>query len=124
MAIGQKLVTIKGTEYMLTHIQAGRGVVLMKHLSKLLGPAIGKMVTPEGEDVDVSAIIDAVLDNLDNVDIEELCRRLMTGATRNNMAINFDMEFAGEYDKLYELLKAIVEFNFGSVFQLFGSNDK
>lgn len=120
--IGQKVVVIKDTEYLLTHIQAGRGVVLMKHLSKLIGPAVSKMVTKEGEEVDISGIINAILENLDNTDIEELCKRLMTGATRGSMAINFDIEFAGEYDKLYMLLKEIVEFNFGSVFQLFGSS--
>jgi hypothetical protein len=39
------------------------------------------------------------------------------------MAINFDMEFAGKYDKLFNLVKEILEFNFGSVFTLFGSEE-
>lgn len=118
MAIQQKTVTVKGTDYLLTTLAAGRGLVVMKQLSKLIGPAFAKM----GEG-DVGEVVNAILDNIDNTDIEELAKRLITGASKGTVAISFDSEFSGEYDKLYLLIKEIVEFNFGSVFLLFGSSD-
>lgn len=119
MAIQQKVVTVKGTEYILTHLPAGKGLVVMKHLTKLVGPAFAKMTSG-----DIGEVVDAILDNIDKTDVEELARRLITGASKGSMAVNFDSEFAGEYDRLYLLIKEIIDWNFGSVFQLLGSNDK
>lgn len=118
MAIQQRNVTVKGTEYILTHIPAENGLVVLKQLTKLIGPAFAKMT-----DGDVGQVVDAILDNLDKTDVVQLATRLVSSASKGSMAINFNNEFAGEYDRLYLLIKEIVEWNFGSVFQLLGSND-
>lgn len=119
MAIAQKTVTIKDTDYLLTQIPAMRGLKLLKQITKLAGPAI---VASQGDNANIGSIIEAVMEHADEANIEELIVTLVQSASKGSMAINFDMEFAGDYGKLLLLVKEIVEFNFGSVFTDLGSN--
>lgn len=115
--IGQKTVTVKGDAYILTHISATKGVRLLKQIVKLVGPA---MATKEGT---LTAALEKLFENLDSVDVEALVKELVNSASKGSVAINFDTEFAGEYDKLFLLVKEVAEFNFGSVFTLLGSGE-
>lgn len=116
MAIGQKQVTIQGSDYMITHFPAMRGTRVLKQLTKLLGPSFA---TLQGGG-DLGAALNILFDNLDQ-NVEQLIVELVSTASKaNGAALNFDMEFAGEYDKLFLLVKEVVEFNFGSVFTLLG----
>lgn len=116
MAIGQKQVTILGTDYLLTHFPAMRGTRVLKQLTKLIGPSFA---TLQGGG-DLGAALNILFDNLDQ-NVEQLIVELVSTASKGSVGINFDMEFAGEYDKLFLLVKEVVEFNFGSVFTLLGS---
>lgn len=116
MAIGQKHVTILGTEYLLTHFPAMRGTRVLKQLTKLIGPSLASL---QGGG-DLGAALNILFDNLDQ-NVEQLIVELVSTASKGSVGINFDMEFAGEYDKLFLLVKEVVEFNFGSVFTLLGS---
>lgn len=118
MAIQQKEVTINGEVFLLTQLPGMTGLKLGKQLIKTLGPSLAVM---QGEGASVGAALNALFDNLDD-NAEALIIALVSGATKGNMAINFNMEFAGQYDKLFLLVKEIVEFNFGSVFQMLGSD--
>lgn len=115
--IQQKTVSVMGTEYLLTQLPAIRGTRMLKRLIKLVGPA---MATFQKEQ-DLSGAMMALFDNLDD-NVEALLVELVTSANRGSMVINFDNEFAGEYDRLFLLVKEIVEFNYGSVFSLLGSD--
>lgn len=118
MAIMQKTVTVKGTEYLLTHIPAIRGTRVLKQIVKLVGPCFAQFQKAQ----DLSGAMSILFDNLDAVGVEALIQELVASANKGSVSINFDMEFAGEYDKLFLLVKEIVEFNFGSVFTLLGSD--
>lgn len=115
--IQQKEVTIKGDVYVLTHFNGMVGLKLGKQLIKTLGPAFAAL---QGEEASVPKALEILFENLDD-NSEALVIALVSGATKGNMAINFNIEFAGEYDKLFMLVKEVVEFNYGSVFQMLGS---
>lgn len=117
--IQQKTVSVRGTDYMLTHLPATKGVRVLKQLGKLVGPAIGSY-----QSAGIPAAIAVLFDNIESVDVETLIKELVGSASKGSMGINFDMEFAGEYDKLMLLVQEVVEFNFGSVFTLLGSEEK
>lgn len=117
MSIQQKEVTINGDTYLLTQLPGMTGLKLLKQLTKTLGPSLAAL---HGESASVGTALDVLFDNLDD-NAEALVIALVSGATKGNMAINFNLEFAGQYDKLFLLVKEIVEFNFGSVFQMLGS---
>ena len=116
--IQQKMVTVRDTEYMLTHLPATRGVRVLKQLGKLVGPAIGSYQAGG-----IPAAVEVLFNNIESVDVENLIKELVGSASKGSMAINFDMEFAGQYDKLMLLVQEVVEFNFGSVFTLLGSDE-
>lgn len=116
--IGQKTVTVKDTDYVITHMPAGKGVRILKQIGKLVGPAFTSLQAGG-----TAAAIASLFDNIDNVDVEALIRELISTASKGSVAINYDMEFAGAYDKLFLLAQEVVEFNFGSVFTLLGSDD-
>lgn len=120
--IKQKDVVVSGTEYKLTQFPATKGVALLKQLTKLLGPSFAEMAKgAEGADGVMGLAMEKLIENLDNVNVEELVKYLvMNGASKGSAAIEYDTEFAGEYDKLFKLVQEVVEFNFGSVFTLLG----
>lgn len=117
MAIQQKEVTINGEVFLLTQLPGMTGLKLGKQLVKILGPAFASL---QGEGASAASALNVLFDNLDD-NAEALIIALVSGATKGNMAINFNTEFAGQYDKLFLLVKEIVEFNYGSVFQMLGS---
>lgn len=116
MAISQKQVNIQGTDYLITHFPAMRGTRVLKQLTKLIGPSFAVL---QGNG-DLTSALNILFENLDQ-NVEQLIVELVSTCSKGSMGINFDMEFAGEYDKLFLLVKEVVEFNFGSVFTLLGS---
>lgn len=116
--IQQKNVTVNGNDYLLTQFGGLQGLKLGKQLIKTLGPAFATLQATDGG---VGKALDILFANLDD-NTEKLIIDLVSGASKSGVAVNFNMEFAGNYDTLFLLVKEIVEFNFGSVFTLLGSN--
>lgn len=116
--LGQKSVNVKGDTYLLTHIPASRGFTILKQIGKIAGPALG-VYQQEG----VAGAVSTIFENIDNANVEQLVKELVGSASKGSVAVNFDMEFAGAYDKLFLLVQEVVEFNFGSVFTLLGSEE-
>jgi len=116
--IGQKTVNIKGTDYLLTHFPAIKGTRILKQLIRLIGPSFAEFQ----KDQNLSGAMNVLFKNLDEVGVEVLIQELIQSVSKGSMGINFDSEFAGEYDKLFLLAKEVAEFNFGSVFTLLGSD--
>lgn len=124
--IEQKTITVLDTDYMLTHFPATKGVRLLKQIIKLVGPAFaeiskGAQGEADAEQQIIGMAMEKLFENLDSVDIEALVKELVSSASKGSVGINFDNEFAGDYLRLFELVKAVVEFNFGSVFTLVGT---
>ena len=125
--LAQKTVTVRDTDYLLTQFPATKGIRLLKQIIKLVGPSFAE-ISKVGESADVAEqqrligmAMEKLFENLDAVDVEALIKELVTSASKGSASINFDFEFSGQYEKLFELVKAIVEYNFGSVFTLVGT---
>lgn len=119
MAIKQKTIIVNGSEYLITQMGALKGTRVLKELTKLAGPSFTKL-QDKGT---VADALNALFEQLDKANVEGIMNELIATVTKGNgTSFNFDMEFAGEYDKLFTVLKEVVEFNFGSVFTLLGSN--
>lgn len=121
----QKEVTIGENTYLLHQFGAIEGLKYQKALAQVLLPAIAE-ISKAGEMSESSAIsigMNKLAENIDKVDERMIEAMVVRGATKNNMAINFDNEFAGKYMQLFQLVKEIVMFNFGSVFTMLGSEE-
>jgi hypothetical protein len=122
--IKQKTIKIGEEDFIINSFPATKGLKLLKQITKLVGPAFSELIKggAEGTDINpVSLAMEKLFDNLDAVDVETLVKELVSSASKGSISINFDMEFSGDYVKLFNLVKEIVEFNFGSVFTLLGS---
>ena len=110
----QKSVTIDGYDYLITQFGARKGVKLGKKVGRVILPAIAKIYDSSNE-FDISAVIQAVAENLDELE-EETIEELLSETTCNKYAIDFDKHFAGKYSSLFKLLWEIIDFNFASIF--------
>lgn len=120
MAIDQKVVELNGNEYIIDALPATKGIVVLKQLTKLLGPSVSHLFNPvEGEN-SMNKAVSALMESVDSVNLESLLKDLMASVTKNNVAINFDREFRGQYDLLFMLSKEVIELNYGSLFQIAG----
>ncbi len=117
MAIQQKEVTVLGDTYLLTQFPSMRGTRILRQLIKLIGPAFAELQS-KGE---VAPALNLIFDNLTE-ETERLIPELISAASKGGMALNYEMEFAGAYDKMFLLCKEIVMHNYGSVFTLIGSD--
>lgn len=119
----QKTVTIGSEEFVINTLPATKGLKVLKQITKLVGPAFSELIKGEKDSNvnPVSLAMEKLFDNLDSVDVESLVKELVAATSKGSLAVNFDMEFAGDYGKLFALVKEVVEFNFGSVFTLLGS---
>ena len=122
----QKTVTIQGEEYLLNQFGALEGLKYQKALAGVIMPAIAEITSrdnmSEGEALSIG--MTKLAENIDKIDENMIQAMVVRGATKGNMSINFDNEFAGNYMKLFGLLKEIVVFNFGSVFTMLGSEEE
>lgn len=123
----QKEIQVAGDTYLLHQYGAIEGLKYQKGLARVLLPAIAE-ITQSGEGLsEASAIaraMDKLAENIDKIDERMIEAMVVRGATKNNVAINFDNEFSGSYMKLFQLLKEIIMFNFGSVFTMLGSEEE
>jgi hypothetical protein len=116
----QKQVVVNDCEYMITQFPATKGVRLAKQVGKLVAPVMRELYSEDGGYL---RAVEAFLLSLDDVDFETLSKDLIGSVSKQGMSINFDYEFAGKYDVLLRLLLEVIQFNFGSVFTLLGSEE-
>ena len=121
----QKEVTVNGDNYILNQFGAIEGLKYQKALAQVILPALAEISKSGVEDESgaISIAMSKLAENIDKIDERMLEAMVTRGATKNSVAINFDNDFAGKYMELFQLLKEIVLFNFGSVFTMLGSEE-
>lgn len=117
--LNQKTVNIDGEDFQLTTFPASRGLRILKDLTKLIGPSFAEWA--KGGEDGMALAVNKLVENLDSVNVENLVKELVSGASKGSMSINFDMEFAGNYNKLFTLVREVIQLNYGSVFTILGS---
>lgn len=109
----QKQVQINGDTYLLEQFGARQGFKLGKKVAKLALPTIGALYGTEDE-FSLSVAAEVVAEHLDELD-DQTIQELLSSATKNKYAIDFDNEFAGNYMTLFKLLWEIIQFNFSDI---------
>ena len=119
-------VHIDGTDYKITQFKATQGLAIEVKLVKLLGPAfmelqkVAQEDSENGQEAVLSSAINTLIMQMDKVDVVSLVKELLSGVTKGTAAINFDMEFAGRYGVMIELVKEVLKANFADVFSKLG----
>lgn len=115
MAIEQKKVKVNGQEYLLHQFGGIKGFKLGKKVAKIILPAMGSFYSAEEEGA--GGVFETLADKLDELD-DQTVLELLSSVTYQNMEINFDEHFAGNYGTLILLLWEVCMFNFESLFTL------
>lgn len=121
MAITRKVVTVGDSEYEIQAFPATKGIRIFKNLAKLIGPALQALSEAKDEDDASVMAISALMNSMDDVAVDELMQNLMSGVTKEKMALNFDTEFMADYRKLVKLAQEVVALNWGSLFNVLGT---
>jgi hypothetical protein len=113
----QHQVELNGDKYTITQFGARQGIKLGKKVAKIALPAFGALYSDPDEDASMGILMEVVSENLDYLD-DATIQELLSSTTKNNYAIDFDNEFAGNYMTLFNLLWEVVQFNFSDFFQV------
>lgn len=119
--IKQKTFEHNGHTYTINTLPASRGLAVMRDCMKLGGASIRGYLSSDNDSDAIGSVIEGLVSNMDNVDTDKLIKNLVSTVYKDNMAINFDEEFAGNYGDLFVICKEVFSHNFGSVFSLVGS---
>lgn len=111
---------VNGKSYTLTQFSATSGIKYLKKIQKLLVPIWAEAVASEGTITpETIRMASEKFCELDEADI-----RSMVCEATSIMPVNFDLEFAGQYMGLFNLVKEIIMFNFSEVFTQLGLEDQ
>jgi len=109
-------------EYSCTPFPAMKGIRLSIKIAKAFGGGIGKAAKgglANMGDMDVSEVVDKILENLDEEDTPKLIIALLAKTQRNGVFLDqtaFDKVFAANYFEIFDALKFVFEVNFGGFF--------
>ncbi len=123
-----KEVTFGDVEYRVTTFPASKGLTYLQKLLKIVGPAVGEILSKaavdgEGlsdisvEDEALSFAIRELTTNLDKDNVAQLVQDMIKdGVTKGGQNVPFDQEFSGNYGNLVKLLGVIIKENYSSFF--------
>jgi len=121
MAVSSHSVMVGDVEYHVTTFPATKGVVYLKRLMKVIGPALAEIAGSEDGTVNTEGLgkaAEILFDNLDKENLDQMIIEWVNkNVTKNGQPIVFDMEFAENYGALFSLVKEIISLNYSSVFQ-------
>lgn len=115
---------IDGSTYSVTQMTARRALRMQARLLKLLGPAASALFVAATKDLksaddSIPKAIAYLGENLDEKTFDSLVMELMAGVRKDNHELTpatIDMEFAGDLNTLFLVLKFVLEVNFGDFF--------
>lgn len=111
--------------YMITQLPARRALKLQAKLFKMIGPAIGAMISVDEKNSDslkemTPKALQMLADNIDDKTFDSLVLEILQGVRKNGSEITdktIDLQFAGSLNELFMLIKEVVEVNFGDFFR-------
>jgi hypothetical protein len=120
-----KVVRIGESAYKIVQLGTKAGLATFSKLTKVVGPAIGGAITGKDEDgnagVNAGRLIVAVcevpydqLADIVSTFVEQTLVVDEAKGTELKLADIYDLQFAGKFDELLELVKEHLEFNYSS----------
>lgn len=133
MSFKQHIVNINDSSYIINPFGFVEGKKIEAQLVKYLAPLVAEMFTVDGEKVESSEdakdadfskrMISALHDVFEKHPVDEIVQfqcSILSKVQKDGRTIDLDKEFACEYDKAFELMVEVINFNFKTVFQKLG----
>lgn len=127
-------VTIDGKTYSVTPWSGTKGARMLAKLVKLLGPALGKLMSSGGSinglldskaaDIDFAGVFVSLAERIDDTTFDSLIKEILEGVHEGPRAVadDFDSRFSGESLLMFKLVKAALEVNYGDFLSVIGKS--
>lgn len=120
--VSQKAIPLNGKTYLINAYKGVKGWSYLPRLAKYVFPFISYMFNEGKEDADV---VDSVMSLLSGESAEEVTKLIMdivSDIQVDNSSIDFDFEFAQNYDTLILLVVEVIKLNYFDSFQRLVTN--
>lgn len=121
---------VNGNTYSVTPFNGREALKIKAILARMLGPFLGNALGGDpskgimDQSIDISKAVNALVDRLDENDVERLVMRLLAQTRRNGKEVGnsavFDEVYAANLSELYQALWRVLEANYGDFLALAG----
>lgn len=112
---------INGSTYSVTQLPARRALKLQAKLAKMLSPFLAEMlIAAESTETSLSKAVQLLVSEIDDKTFDQFVMDMLPGVRKNNVELTpstVDLEFAGNLNELFLVLKFVLEANFSDFFQ-------
>lgn len=113
--MNSKTVTAGGVEYKINMLPPTRAIKLLTKISKVIGEPMAAMAgASDGKKVDelMPKAVNLLMSNMSEDNVLAIIKEMMTCVFKENKNINFDIEFMGRLEVIFDLCKEVMEVNY------------
>lgn len=113
----QTIITINERTYIINAFKGLKGWSYLPRLTKYIFPFVGFIFNQDSTDDDVIATLVSLLSGENAKEVEQLIIEMVSDVNVDGSRIDFDTEFAQNYDALLKLAVEVLKLNYQDSFQ-------
>ena len=113
----QTIITINERTYIINAFKGLKGWSYLPRLTKYIFPFVGFIFNRDSTDDDVIATLVSLLSGENAKEVEQLIIEMVSDVNVDGGRIDFDTEFAQNYDALLKLVVEVLKLNYQDSFQ-------
>ena len=113
----QTIITINDRTYIINAFKGLKGWSYLPRLTKYIFPFVGFIFNRDSTDDDVIATLVSLLSGENAKEVEQLIIEMVSDVNVDGGRIDFDTEFAQNYDALLKLVVEVLKLNYQDSFQ-------
>lgn len=120
--MSQHIERINNKAYVINSFKGREGWSYLPRLTKYVFPFIGFMFNENKDDSEITSQLIGLLSDENQKEVEQLLVDLVSNVEVDNMKIDFDKEFAENYDAFLLLVIQVIKLNYLESFQRLVTN--
>ena len=120
----QTIITINERTYIINAFKGLKGWSYLPRLTKYIFPFVGFIFNQDSTDDDVIATLVSLLSGENAKEVEQLIIEMVSDVNVDGSRIDFDTEFAQNYDALLKLVVEVLKLNYQDSFQRLVTDSK
>ena len=113
----QTIITINERTYIINAFKGLKGWSYLPRLTKYIFPFVGFIFNQDSTDDDVIATLVSLLSGENAKEVEQLIIEMVSDVNVDGSRVDFDTEFAQNYDALLKLVVEVLNLNYQDSFQ-------
>ena len=113
----QTIITINERTYIINAFKGLKGWSYLPRLTKYIFPFVGFIFNRDSTDDDVIATLVSLLSGENAKEVEQLIIEMVSDVNVDGSRVDFDTEFAQNYDALLKLVVEVLKLNYQDSFQ-------